>query len=67
MCLWRMWSVSVRGGEAYWRPLVGQCGMPHGIKVLLVFHLCVLQAVLADLSTLKVMPLIQIFLYATTI
>uniref|UniRef100_A0AAQ4QGV2 TBC1 domain family, member 19 n=1 Tax=Gasterosteus aculeatus aculeatus TaxID=481459 RepID=A0AAQ4QGV2_GASAC len=31
------------------------------------FFICTLQAVLADLSTLKVMPLIQIFLFATAI
>lgn len=34
-------GVYVSGGSrkgAFWRPLVGKCGMGHGIKVFLVFH-----------------------------
>lgn len=68
MCLQRMWWEGVR---ALWPPLVGAI-KHYNIKwfVGLDSYLCFFsfwQAVLADLSTLKVMPLIQIFLYATTI
>lgn len=31
VCAWR-------GGGAFWRPLVGKCGMGHGFKVFLVFR-----------------------------
>lgn len=33
--------------------------------LLIILFVCLFQAVLADLSTLKVMPLLQIFLFAT--
>lgn len=42
-----------------WLPL------PIRILILIILFVLLFQAVLADLSTLKVMPLLQIFLFAT--
>lgn len=60
-------GVCVWGGMLFGAPWWANVEWDMGLKSFLCFIFLFLQAVLADLSTLKVMPLIQIFLYATTI